>query len=785
MSLFLPPVSLTRISSQHEDGWSGNYGAPEIAARYAGFALSAPFFIKAIWQHGCFGPWEACTPGALVFNAPRAQGMRCFVARQEEEDYLKANGYSKARAIGLPIIYAPELGKPRIPGSLLVMPTHSLMGDRYPDKKAFRKYANEIREAAKGVSKTYVCIHPSCKKNGLWISEFSDLGFEIIDGALSTDLNALIRMRTLFEQVETMTTNGWGSHVAYALGFGAKVSIYGTKPDLRYENLLKDISWSVDERSLKLSLAETVRAEERGFLAKFLVHPSMAVSDEKLGNWLLGTKHKVSPVEMTSLLGELVDPVPRTHGGDGGARSPRILFVAPDASDSAQTLLLLRWLRQLRRRAPVEFDVFFADGGPRYMDFVKLACCFLPTTFPAERAKAGTYDAIYSWGPENVGLINRHFDRSIPVITHLTHSLASLKAYGPQSLCSILQQSSRFVLGSEKLAKAFSKDLGVEARNILILRGIPQHADWSKPDAGNEPSRVPPGTRVIIGQGGEGYGNGAELFLQLARRLSESQAGSYHFVWCGLARESQMRFQMEEDATSLGLSGMISWPDSEDDCVRWSDLAAAFCLCSRNDPAPWLLADWILSGLSGVGVRGSGAAAELADASNVPLFHPHDIPGICDALIGASSSARRNPRPLQTAPDQPDLEGAISAWLETVKDAVKAKGERPQIDDVMSDWKKGLFPPHPELEAQIARSVARKKARLLANEGKGKEAIQEFLKIIAEGLKSEHPRIALDTLCEVSMDVAKLDSNLSKHLAEEAKRFAIRSGMPLDNSLAQ
>ena len=100
----LPAPRLFRQRCRHEDGWSDHYGALHTAFAYAGLPTPLRYTITGLWQHGCLGPWEAVTPGAIVFNAPGAQARPVFVARQEEADFLIAHGYPQARAIGVPIL---------------------------------------------------------------------------------------------------------------------------------------------------------------------------------------------------------------------------------------------------------------------------------------------------------------------------------------------------------------------------------------------------------------------------------------------------------------------------------------------------------------------------------------------------------------------------------------------------------------------------------------------------------------------------------------------------------
>lgn len=305
----LPPICSFHQQYRHEDGWTDHYGALFVAAEYAGCTLPAKYRVEGLWQHGCLGPWDAVTPGTLAFNAPGAQDRPLYVARQEQADFLCANGYPFARAIGMPIIYTPPSNLVRVPRSVLVMPTHTLTGDRFPDRSAFERYADEIKEWTDDFDHVTVCVHPSCQRNGLWISEFHARGIPIVVGASTNDANALRRMRALFEQYETVTTNGWGSHIAYALAFGAKVALAGVCPARDIKDMMRDEVWAADIRSFELCMSDDFQRKRREFLQAFAVPPRDAVANQALGDWLVGTSHRLSPAEMAAVLKTLVLPV--------------------------------------------------------------------------------------------------------------------------------------------------------------------------------------------------------------------------------------------------------------------------------------------------------------------------------------------------------------------------------------------------------------------------------------------------------------------------------------------
>lgn len=340
----LPPVVPVRLFTRQEDGWSDQYGALQVAATYAGLSLPVRYSLRGVWQHGCFAPWQDHSPGLLCLNAPNAQERSVWVARQDQADLLQRSGYAKVQAIGLPIVYAPDSAVERAPGSLLILPTHTLVGDAFADRTPFERYADELAQQTAQFSRVTVCVHPNCRKNGLWVKEFTERGFEVIYGAANNDRNALLRMRWLFGRYETVTTNGWGSHVAYALAFGSKVSIAGTQPQRSTADMLRDTTWAASPDTLKRELDETARRREREFLREFLVPPAAAVANPELGRWLIGAGHKLTPAEMAAVLADLVQPLTDAtsnyRGQQEAARAQAHQLAATGRKQEAAQLLL-------------------------------------------------------------------------------------------------------------------------------------------------------------------------------------------------------------------------------------------------------------------------------------------------------------------------------------------------------------------------------------------------------------------------------------------------------------
>ena len=294
----LPPVSELMLKPWSQSFGGDYYGALQVAADYCGLRQVPPRF-PGSWQHGTWPPWQKIQPEVVVYNAPKS--LRCFVARQDEVSFLSTVGYRKVQAIGLPIIYTQPSGLQRIPNSLLVMPTHSLASDVL--SPSTEQYVHEVASIKNRFSFVAACVSAYCIAKGLWVSQFEKQGIQVIRGAGIDDVNALKRMRALFDTFEYVTTDSYGSHVYYALYFGAKVSIWGTATPVLRENVLSDGAWTPYPEAVDKLLSEETDRKGEVYLGPLRVNPWIGSQDVEVSKFMLGHDNKLSPDEMRSAFG--------------------------------------------------------------------------------------------------------------------------------------------------------------------------------------------------------------------------------------------------------------------------------------------------------------------------------------------------------------------------------------------------------------------------------------------------------------------------------------------------
>jgi len=181
------------------------------------------------------------------------------------------------------------------------MPAHSIIYTVHSWK--FDEYAEAIAAIRSQFTEVVVCISPSCWKRGYWVDAFRDRGFPLVTGADPYDRNALKRIQTLLCSFEYVTTNGFGSQLAYAAYFGAKPSVYGPYASVQSEDFKQDYLYVYHPKLLAPALQAISEEQLRRNCPQLFCHPREAKADVEWGRFEVGEPNKVSPRKMRSLFG--------------------------------------------------------------------------------------------------------------------------------------------------------------------------------------------------------------------------------------------------------------------------------------------------------------------------------------------------------------------------------------------------------------------------------------------------------------------------------------------------
>lgn len=264
-------------------------------------------------MHGWVTAHQQVHPVAIIGDT-FATDMRIFVARRDEFDFLRVHGYTNVHAIGLPIVYVKQLPFERRPDSLLVMPIHSNAAAKASWTPT--KYAQEIERIREQFREVVVCVNGDSLEGKEVAAAFQGIGVPCVAGARAGDRNALRRMHVLLSSFEYVTTNSFGSHLAYAAYMGAKPSIYGTYVQWSEKDWVNCPLAIRHPEALNPSLDAVGEAAMRKHFGFLFRNPGEAEDRLEWGRQQVGHDNRVTPREMRRLFGwRLSDRVRRRLSG--------------------------------------------------------------------------------------------------------------------------------------------------------------------------------------------------------------------------------------------------------------------------------------------------------------------------------------------------------------------------------------------------------------------------------------------------------------------------------------
>jgi glycosyltransferase involved in cell wall biosynthesis len=667
------------------------------------------------------------------------------------------------------------------------MPGHTLRGFEFPDRLAFMRYAEEIKSIASFFERVVVCVHPACRHNGLWVPEFSSLGFEIIYGAETHDANALPRMRALFEQFEVITTNGWGSQVAYALAFGAKVSIWGTMPEIGETNFLKDTSWSTNRAALKEAMSVAAKERERVALTRFLVPPQDAVADRSFGEWLIGTDLRISPSAMREVLGGLIDPDPTVTGA--AARS-RVLFVLPDTQRSTSNLELLNLLRWLRRERAAAFDVLIGTpGGALQGEFAKVATLFVPGHLmpTPERLREYRLAGVVHCAASTLAAAG--FVELPPLWILATEGLASLERVAARDWAWLQRYAVRYWARHEGVAEALAKRYGVPAEQIAVFPvGVDKRRlelcataeDVAQLRASLE---IPDTSFVMVTSGLLDYRHGADLFPLLVRSLMARLGPARDVVcfWTGAAGSSEIDHGLVQDVKILGLGQHCRFLGEYAQESILLALADLVCVPGREVALTPALREAQALGKPLVAFAQSGPVADLCAAGAgevVPYLDIEAMAGcIAERLLGGNAREVKGPEAVELSTQA----GRLVQELKQLRPLAPDRKGRRALREVYESWRLAENTPQGAYaRAYLQRQKERAQAGQLVAAGRKPEATKMLIGAAQGALALNEPHGIVEALLEIAHDLGRLDARQGEAVMGEAQKFSRARGLNLE-----
>ena len=291
-------LKLTKIKIKN----NAEYGIHRIFAKYIGLK-NVPNYIKGEVPHGWLGVERNAYPGLLVGSDGltfKVKDRRFYVARADQEEALRKYKYKDVHSIGHPIIYIPKPNVKRIPNSLLIMPGHSLLVTTEDWSESDIAYTNFLKKFINKFDFVCLCIHQDDLKKNNW-QRLRKFVPNLVEGASENDINTYYRIAELFSIFEYVTSNDFGSHVAYASYFGSKVSVAGPRPNFNKNFCTKLKLFRNSPKLLDIIDKWNKKKLHWKLYKQFICSPINAKEHKQWASWQLGEQCKKSGAELKSL----------------------------------------------------------------------------------------------------------------------------------------------------------------------------------------------------------------------------------------------------------------------------------------------------------------------------------------------------------------------------------------------------------------------------------------------------------------------------------------------------
>jgi hypothetical protein len=180
------------------------------------------------------------------------------------------------------------------------MPPHSHKNHSAGDPLA-EAYADAIADCRLNFEHVWVCLHEDDLAKRQWVDSFLERGISVFPSADQSDPLTLCRLHSILSAFEFVTTNGYGSHIAYAAYCGAKVSIFGPFADFPRERMARTHAVKMFPELVDLAYelcTESALRMQYGFL---FGEPHKAKLLREWGQDEVGFSNRLSPQELAGV----------------------------------------------------------------------------------------------------------------------------------------------------------------------------------------------------------------------------------------------------------------------------------------------------------------------------------------------------------------------------------------------------------------------------------------------------------------------------------------------------
>ncbi|GIU81519.1 MAG: hypothetical protein KatS3mg006_0583 [Pyrinomonadaceae bacterium] len=318
---------------------------------------------------------------------------------------------------------------------------------------------------------------------------------------------------------------------------------------------------------------------------------------------------------------------------------------------------LLRWLRA--NNFPYEIDLLLLRGGELESEYRKLVdkLFLLPQPqqrtlverfinrlkrelniqreFPKIQPFSQRYDKIFANTALSLKYLKPFKERGSKTVCWIHELEFSIDLLCGRSEFIKAAEFADFFIACSKIVQDTLLQLGIKKEIHLVYEFVEN--SWKVPEEEirrtKEELGIPSDAFVIGGCGTIDWRKGADLFLQIARKLAKDQSRNFYFVWLGSRLPSFESEKIFYDFKRIEANGKVIFAGPQPNPERFFACFDVFALTSREDPFPLVCLEAASLGKPTICFEKAGGMPEFIgnDAGKVVPYG--DIDAFCKEII--------------------------------------------------------------------------------------------------------------------------------------------------------
>ena len=218
--------------------------------------ISRSSYIRCNWEHG----WqddEFILKNITIYKSWINRKIRQIVTSQKKKDFLIQNGFKDIHVAPLPFYFFWKEFKKKsninFKKNLLVLPNKIRHNSEINEEiKNLKSYFDYIESYKNDFENIYISIPYEEFKNQFYKDLVKKYNFDIIQGVSPFDQNGYLRVLNIFDNFDTITAQGIGSHFIYAQIMKKKISMCGplTPPKMISSKFYLDPKCPINKKKL-------------------------------------------------------------------------------------------------------------------------------------------------------------------------------------------------------------------------------------------------------------------------------------------------------------------------------------------------------------------------------------------------------------------------------------------------------------------------------------------------------------------------------------------------------